>query len=132
MIPEIEVVKTTTIYGYLNNNETSFNYDIYVDFIPDEIILKYISRYDEAENAAPGTSDAMILIRSTLIDNEVLASIPRCAAFHESYNIPFQAKKSIRGTYSFDITSVTGTLPINVAAFDTYIACTLLFVKYKK
>lgn len=132
MPPEIEVFKTTTIYGALGNGVTAFTYDVYIDFIPDEIVLKYISRYDNDEHTTPNNGDPMILLRSSLVDGEILASIPRSVAFHESYNIPFPNKKAIRGTYNFILTDIDNDAPSNAVTFDTQITCTLLFIKYKK
>ena len=124
---EIDIYKTVTVSGHMGNNTNSFTSNINIEFIPDEIILKYVAKYDN-DNAA---GDLLNVIYTDLIDNNIIFSYPNSTALYEMCNTPFRNFKQIQGLYTFKVTQINGALPANYAAFDTTISMTLLFVKYK-
>jgi hypothetical protein len=125
---EIETYKTFTLKGNLYQT-TDFCYDINIEFVPDEIVLKYLTAYDEDT----ATKESILTIMTDLIDGHIIASIPKATAFHESYNIPFNNnKRPIQGCYNFSFRAIDGSNPVNSATFDMDIAMTLVFIKWKK
>ena len=124
---EIEIYKTITVSGNIGNNANTFSAYINVEFIPDEIILKYVAKYDDDQAA----SDLLDIISSDLIDNQVIFSYPSSMALYEMCNTPFRNQKPIQGLYTFTITQIDGSLPSNFASFNSFYSFTFLFVKYK-
>lgn len=127
----IENFKTVTVNSFLNIvNET--NIDLYVEFIPDEIVLKSVSVFDDTT----GPNTAMFFIKSNLIreNSNVLCSFPLVnSAFHEAYHVPFKCNEQISGTYNFQIVDAsTNGIPDSSGDFKIHFAVTLLFIKYKK
>eukprot|EP00732_Lithocolla_globosa_P007583 Lithocolla_globosa_v1_NODE_9851_length_661_cov_1215.622112.p1 type:complete len:135 gc:universal NODE_9851_length_661_cov_1215.622112:557-153(-) len=129
----IENFRTETFYDQLSGTN-SFEVDINCQFIPDEIILKNISAYDNDGTTADAAKDKMFLLKSSLItDNgSILASFPYATAYHESYHVPFKNVRPIGGTYTFTITDIEGNPPAGGGDYDTFLSVTLLFIKYRK
>eukprot|EP00732_Lithocolla_globosa_P008192 Lithocolla_globosa_v1_NODE_11378_length_513_cov_172.679039.p1 type:complete len:139 gc:universal NODE_11378_length_513_cov_172.679039:442-26(-) len=132
----IDQFKTLTLFKNiqdLSNQDATFSKEIYCEFIPDEIILKYISVYDNSVGDADSKDKMFILKTSLISDNTgILATYPQATAYHESYHLPFKNNRPINGTYNFTITDITGDNPAGGANYDVFISFTLMFVKYKK
>lgn len=125
IIENYETVDVLLTYG---NNVSSLSYEINLDFIPDEMILKNVSKFDNNNGV---TSDQMILFKTDLVNAPVFCHFPKTSSFHETYDIPFKMNKPIRGNYRFYFTKMNGDDPNNITTFDTKMAFTLLFLKYK-
>lgn len=123
----IEQYKTITLMTTIDTDESGFTKNIYVEFIPDEIVLKYVSYAMSAESANVGCFQ----LSSNLITNDmVVFTAPYALNFHESYNIPFpNYKRTINGTYLFELKTMEGNLiELDV---DLNLAFTLVFIKWK-
>jgi len=135
-IPHIDNLKTITVVGqFLYTNPsmlqpswtpTSFTSNIFVDFIPDEIILKQTTFSDENQTI----TDPMIQIKSDLIDNQILTIIPYVTANSEYCNIRFKNFKSIQGLYTFNLFGALGGALMSTQQ-NIYVSFTFEFVKYK-
>eukprot|EP00732_Lithocolla_globosa_P002044 Lithocolla_globosa_v1_NODE_1204_length_2791_cov_31.125457.p5 type:complete len:100 gc:universal NODE_1204_length_2791_cov_31.125457:1057-1356(+) len=89
------------------------------------VVLKTISTRNEST-----LNDDIILIKSSVIDNNILLSLPDVLTVQETYNNPFKCNKSINGLHSFTLSKIDGT-PFTHDGW-IHIAITLLFVKWKK
>jgi hypothetical protein len=126
----IENYETVDVYlAYVG--VTTKDFEINLDFTPDEMILKNVSKYDFDAAIDGNTSDAIIFLKTDLINSPTLCHFPRSVGFHETYDIPFKINKSINGKYRFFLTRSDNKEPTNKAVFNTFIALTLLFIKYK-
>eukprot|EP00732_Lithocolla_globosa_P002778 Lithocolla_globosa_v1_NODE_1946_length_2247_cov_3.497263.p2 type:complete len:109 gc:universal NODE_1946_length_2247_cov_3.497263:1268-1594(+) len=81
----IENFKTVTVNSFLNIvNET--NIDLYVEFIPDEIVLKSVSVFDDTT----GPNTAMFFIKSNLIrENSNVLAHSRLGIAHFTKHITY-------------------------------------------
>eukprot|EP00732_Lithocolla_globosa_P006860 Lithocolla_globosa_v1_NODE_8280_length_839_cov_26.331633.p1 type:complete len:141 gc:universal NODE_8280_length_839_cov_26.331633:227-649(+) len=127
----IENFHTETYSKYLFN-VASWNENIYIDFIPDEIILKNITVYDDTTDHANNTK--LFLVKSSLNNRKgTMASFPQIQAFHENYHTPYKNNNQINGSYEFKITDINGNAPSPDAVnFKIHIAITIVFAKYRK
>jgi len=135
-IPHIDNLKTITVVGqFLYTNPsmlqpswtpTSFTSNIFVDFIPDEIILKQTTFSDENQTI----TDPMIQIKSDLIDNQILTIVPYVTANSVYCNIRFKNFKSIQGLYTFNLFGALGGALMSTEQ-NIYVSFTFEFVKYK-
>jgi len=99
--------------------ETSWTQNIYIDFIPDELIVKsYLYLSD-------GKEDGVSFIFSDLV-NDVLCPVAETIPCYLS--TPFLLKRPINGTFTFKVLDSLGALT-NGRQGDIYIC--LEFVKYK-
>ena len=123
---KIEIQKVLTLVGSCGNGQNTFTCHISnLHFTPDEVRLKYISKYDLAR------SDNIMLLKSDLSNTgDTLATFPKYTTFSEYYDIPFTLGRPIHGNINFSFTKIDGTVPTNIATFDTKIAITFLFIKY--
>ena len=132
----IDQFKTLTFSAQiedLTNQDATFSKEINCEFIPDEIILKYVSVYDNSTGDADSKDKMFILKSSLLSDNTgILATYPQATAYHESYHLPFKNMRPVNGTYNFLITDIFGNKPAGGANYDVFISFTMMFVKYKK
>eukprot|EP00732_Lithocolla_globosa_P003954 Lithocolla_globosa_v1_NODE_3407_length_1681_cov_654.876999.p3 type:complete len:136 gc:universal NODE_3407_length_1681_cov_654.876999:782-1189(+) len=125
--------RTETFYENLSGTNT-FSENIYLDFIPDEIILKNISYYDDDGTTAVAAKTKLFVLKSTLVSDNSgnIATFPLASAYHEQYHIPFRNVRPIGGTYTFTLTDVDGAAPGGGGNFDLFIGITLTFVQYAK
>jgi len=124
---EIVNYKTITVTGYMGNNENSFTSDINLDFQPDEVVVKLII-FDNAINVI---TDRIYIIKTDLIDNNILAPLEAATGFIQPINIPYKINKSINGQYTFSIWNYDGSEPDDIADFEVALGITLTFIKYK-
>eukprot|EP00732_Lithocolla_globosa_P001458 Lithocolla_globosa_v1_NODE_732_length_3370_cov_317.275935.p3 type:complete len:129 gc:universal NODE_732_length_3370_cov_317.275935:438-52(-) len=124
---DIETYTTEVIDAGIPADQSSFTRDIYLDFQPDDIILKAITT-PSIDGSVPSNLN-MFFIRSNLIDNGTLASIPVTDKYHETYNNVYKNNKQINGTYSFNLYDVDDD-PFSYDDLFT-VAITLTFVKWK-
>ena len=117
------------VNNIFGNNVTSFTKEIYIEFIPDEIILKFISITDDNANAQSGC----YLIKTNLVESSNLITFPAAAGYAESVDIPFRNSKPINSTYLFDIFKVDGTKPTGngLTGMNLSLSLTFLFIKFK-
>ena len=125
MNPNQKVIQVT---GTIGNNQNSFNFNINVEFEVSEVRILYVSKYD-VDNA---NSDYTVLLRSTLFNNQAVLSFPRTASYYQFFNIPIQINKTLNGIYNFELVKYDGSLPTNIASFNTFLSITLLFVGKEK
>jgi hypothetical protein len=129
-MPEILTYKTYTISNVFGNNETTFTKDIFVDFEPDEIVLKYLA-YSDDNTALEG---GMYSLKCDMFNTEgnVLINFPADSNFAETLDIPFKNNsKNLNGTRTFSISKLNNGAIEEVATMDLSISFTLLFVKFK-
>eukprot|EP00732_Lithocolla_globosa_P008078 Lithocolla_globosa_v1_NODE_11069_length_538_cov_120.681159.p1 type:complete len:136 gc:universal NODE_11069_length_538_cov_120.681159:511-104(-) len=124
---------TETYYALLDTSNY-WNENIYIDFQPDEIILKNISIYDADTTTTEANKTKMFLLKSNLVSdkNGVIATFPLAQAYHESYQLGFKNTRPIGGTYEFRVTAFDNTVPAGGGNFGMYVGVTLMYVKYKK
>lgn len=127
MPKEIETFKTILIKNIFGNNQSSFRRNINIEFIPDEIVLKHVAMSDDNANAEEGN----YLIKSNIIDQYELISIPANSMFCESVDIPFKNSKPITGDFEFTISKINGNAPTQIATMNLSISLTLLLIKFK-
>jgi len=123
-----EMLNNIVFNSYYNN--ASFTYDINVEFIPDEVVLKYVSY----NNISALNTDHMLFLRSNLIPgNPVLFSFPNASKYNEALDIPFKLKSPVNGSYNFNFVTILGKPPSMalIPYFSIEIAFTLLFIKFK-
>ena len=123
----IKTYKTYTFYAIVADNTNSFNLNINLDFIPDELSLK---NFTYATATPFGSS---IIIKSNLISNDgILITIPgvdTTTCVSSVLNIPFNNQgRPINGTYTFTLLNFSNQ-QANVFA-DTEISFTIQFIKY--
>ena len=136
MQPEIESYKIITVYGYCGNNVNSFTFPIEIEFVPNEVVLKYFNLYDYDSEHAGG----LYFINTDLIYNKPLVSYPGCTAMNELFNTPFILNTPVNRIYTFTINSLYVanvaninilSTPSNIATFSTEVSFVLMFIKYK-
>ena len=120
--------KVVFINGSIGNNANSFTQEINVEFQPSEVKLLYVVRQDNDAHVA----DPVTILRSSLIDNNILITFPDTGTYYEKFEIPFPLNKSINGLYTFEILTINGNRPLNIATYDTTISLCLLFTGNKK
>jgi len=132
MVKEIENFKTEMINIHFVSKNIE-HYKINVEFAPDEIVLKYISIFD---NDGANTRN-MYIIKSNLVEGGNLISLPgptdgTNTNYTESVDIPFNNRgRPISGTYEFSITEMDGTIPTNKDTIDYMMCLTFIFIKFK-
>lgn len=125
---EILNYKTITVTGHLGNNQNSFTFNINnLEFQPDEVVVRLLL----GNNELGAITDYMYIIKSDLVDNNVLAPMSATAVILEPVNIPHKLVKPINGIYTFSIYNYDGTIPGDIALFNLTIGISLLFIKYK-
>jgi len=128
-IPDIEYIKTVTVSGnwnYANPPGDTFFAPINVEFIPDEIKLKYVAYYDSDTNA----TDALTIIKSSLVDNHTIFAFPGLISLNQQVDFRFRNFKQIQGEYTFSIARYNGNQIQNIATVDSYVSLTFEFIKY--
>jgi hypothetical protein len=128
----LDLIKTVTIVGAFNDTN-SFQYQINVPFPVDDVIIKYLCFHNEG---GPDPVNGLVIpdgpylsvIRSDLIDNNVLATFPLVENFFETMNTPFRLSNSnVNNTYTFTVTDILG----NIFPFtDLDATIVLVFIKY--
>ena len=124
---EIETYKTVMINNKFGNNQNSFNKSIYVEFIPDEIVLKFISAQDNNANDEEGS----YLLRTNLVEPFDLISFPASSGYAESVDIPFRSTKPINSNYEFNLSKVDGGAIARLTTMNLSVSLTFLFIKFK-
>jgi hypothetical protein len=130
-IPGVEAIKTHTVSGnwvYTNTPGDTFLANIDVEFIPDEIRLVHVSYYDKDTN----TSDAVTLVKSSLIDGRTLFSFSGVTSFDQYYNIRYRNFKQIQGGFTFSLYGYTGAQILNIATVNSIVSMTFEFIKYRE
>jgi hypothetical protein len=115
----LEVRKNIVIQNTFNNSSRFTQTINTVNFIPDEVIVKYIN-YSTADGEAFGTS-----IYTDMV-SDVIGSI--CAPTFVSANLTYTLRKPISGQYYFELLDTAGQ-PVNNRGGDLFIH--LEFVKYR-
>jgi hypothetical protein len=111
-------------------NSTTCSAYIDLNFIPDVVILKNISVYNDDEVSAQ-VEPIYIITSDLLNDPTIMIHFPDSTYYHGIQNIPFSLKKQISGKYIFRVLNMQMSTPITSANFSMSCAMTLLFVKYK-
>jgi len=123
-MPQIESYKTVVISGHYGNNVIPIN----IEFEPDEVIVKTLSAFN-GDTGNPNSG--MLLLRTDLCKDSILAHIPLNEVTYQVINTPFLLRKPVNDVYFFSLTDITGALPEDIATFDFQLALTLQFIKYK-
>lgn len=131
---EVELFETVFISGVLGANQNKISKKFDLEFPVDEIILKYVSIYDNGAYSAGGAlqSPPTTYIKSSMLGvSDILCSYPATFAFHESFNIPFKpTSKYIKGIYDFTFFKPDNSL-IGDGNTDLTVNICMLFIKYK-
>lgn len=144
-MPQVENFKTVTLYGSLTSG-SSFNKSIYLEFQPDEVVVKSF--------CFSMSIDSPILISSDLINNEILLVIPDnysetsttgtgtlgvsnlsydsigetyTPCFSFNVNTPHKITKPVQGQYTFNCKNYDNT----DSTLSGVYTITITFVKYK-
>jgi len=127
MLRAVETHKTVFLNNKFDNNQKSFEKNINVEFIPDEIIVKYITVKNDNIVAEKG----VYMLKTNLVRDEILISFPCRTTFTSSVDIPFKNYDRINGTYSFTLNKIDYSGIANLANMDLSLSLVLMFVKYK-
>ena len=118
----VEVRKNVIIPFTIALNQSSYTYNINtVEFIPDEVNVKYINY----SSAVPELG-SVTLVYTDLVSDYIASFIGNNIQIQP--NCTFTLRKPIKGNYRFDIQDVTGTPEIARAG---EFAMHLEFIKYK-
>ena len=115
--------ETTVISSTLAINQTVFSEYINLEFIPDQVVLKTLS----VLNASTQQPENYML-RSSLIDDKILLSVPDAGIVQETYNNPYKCQKPINSTFNFRLVKIDNT-PFTHDGL-LHISITLLFIKW--
>lgn len=139
-------IKTVVVAGSMPNNTPELSKFINVEFQPDEVIIKRISRWDNDEDNA----DTVVLLNTDLVYPNTIytyaaesnASLddasPAITTYYnrqgtnDNVESVFKINGSVNSTYRFWFTRYDNAPVSNLASFDTRIAITLVFIEYKK
>jgi len=127
MTREVETYKTVFINNKFENDENTFSKNINVEFIPDEIVVKYICVNDDNTNTETG----IYTLKTNLIREEDLITFPAFHNFSQQVDIPFKNYDRINGTYSFKLGKLDETAIAELDTMDLSLSLVLLFVKFK-
>lgn len=129
---EIETYKTVMVDLLFVNTPPDFyinrySTDIYVEFTPDEIVLKHIAVKNDTDVA--DVDLGMYKIRSSLVGNNYIISFPANSSYAEAVDIPFKNSNPISSVYDFNLIGTATNSPSN----DVILTATLtfLFIKFK-
>jgi hypothetical protein len=95
--------------------------DIFVDFVPDVIVLKFLTMYDASTAGPPLTT-----IVSDLV-NGPLTAVPFSTASYEQQNVIFKNTRPINGMFTFNLDG-NGS---GVHDGELSIALQIMFARYK-
>lgn len=121
---DYDLYTTEIIYGTITASSSTFTFNLNINHHVDELVLKTISVYN---NASAGNE--LINIRSDLINNKIIASIPESVSLLEMVNNPFYINKQISGQYTFSLKKLDETYYTSDG--DIQIALTICFAKRK-
>ena len=134
---EIENWKVIVADVFFDKSSTA-SVPIYCEFIPDEIVLKYVSVVDNSSQ----TNTNIYLFSSDLFNGQIFFSFAcnidpatnGLTLYNEQINTPFQMKNGqmINGNYTFSIQSSSKYAEITPAQIEIHMMLTLMFVKNKK
>ena len=120
----IEQYQTQTISTILAIDAHTFTSDIYLNFQPDQIILKSIHTAD-----ASTIGDTLSILESTIVDGRTMCAIS--AAFRDViYNIPFKNTRMLNGTHTFSLKNANGDAITHNRAIP--ISITMIYIKYRE
>eukprot|EP00732_Lithocolla_globosa_P006785 Lithocolla_globosa_v1_NODE_8119_length_859_cov_306.317164.p1 type:complete len:127 gc:universal NODE_8119_length_859_cov_306.317164:448-68(-) len=122
---DTETYTTEVFYSDIPAGQSEFTEDIFLDFQPDDIILKTIAYSNSGTIGDP----SLFYIRSNMFKSAVIASIPSVANYQETYNKVFKNDHMISGTYSFKLENTAGEAFVSDDVI--YLAMTFTFVKWK-
>lgn len=145
-LKDIQNIKTITLtIEYVTEN--SENVMINVEFIPDFVIVKSVSIFDNDNEVQ---SLQIFQVKSSLISDNtslftfpkggsnrvfdgtnIIDSIPTLFTQHLKPETIFKLYNPVNGLYSFTVLNQLGKRPLNVASFNMTILLTLEFVKLK-
>lgn len=133
-MPQIENTKTITVS--LNfEAKIEDSREIFCEFQPDEIILKYVSLYDNS----PQLDTNLISFSSSLFNNQNFFTFATPIQndtspifYNEQINTPFKVNSSnVNGLHSFSLKSLYPFANITPADVSVRVAFTFIFIKYK-
>lgn len=127
MTREVETYKTVFINNKFEANQKSFTKNINVEFLPDEIIVKYLSLNDDNVNIEYG----MYTLKTNLVREDILICFPPASSFTTSLDIPFKNYDRINGTYSFTLNKIDNSEIDEMATMNLSLSLVLMFVKFK-
>lgn len=117
----------SAIPGFTLNTSSYFSHAFYeVNFIPDEIVLKYCS----VKSNGPAIYNQLCKIDCSFLGNKTLLSIPINYTFHENFNIPFKKTTFTIGEHQFYIKNIFDR-DISYELNNLQITMCFLFIKYK-
>ena len=134
---EIENMKTIVTSCYFDAI-TNVSSSLFCEFVPDEIVLKYVSIVDvSAQN-----NTHIYQLSSSLLDNQIFYTFATelnaagngTVMYNEQVNTPFfhKNKQNIQGNYSFTLSSYPGDTNLNAANTNVYFSLTFVMFKYKE
>ena len=125
---EIETFKTVHLFGNFSDDPSETIFNINIPFEVDEIILKYVTFYNNAGGTPQGPDGPELCIVKSNLINDIVFSFPLTRAFFEGFNTPFKTTtRRIQGDYEFKIVDgITGS-----DAEFTNFKMTLVFVFVK-
>lgn len=142
MSKEIENFKTVIVKGVMVNNAPFLNFNLNIEFNPDEVIIKRISLQDaDADNA-----DSIWFINTDMVFPNVIHSYAPMYTYDNAGtpilvnyycdncepNTRFKITQPMNSLFKLWITNIFNAPPKNVATFSMAIALTLEFIQYKK
>ena len=128
-----EVINRQTIFISSNhqNDNATFNKDIFLDFNPDEVILRYFSFIpDQTGNAANDSNDDLAMIQCDKLRDKLIVFPVDNYDYHSTSftpNIHFKITTSIDGIWNF---TLTNPLNNNLSQIYGKISFCLEFIKY--
>ena len=151
MNKELENYKTITVFGLFNKSPTCTS-TIYCEFQSDEIVLKSIEVYDTDIVNEITNGELMFLIRSSMVDNQILYHFTHQTVYEDlsgfefnqvcsspnahNLDVKFKTPNLYNGQHSFtlSVVNINGieAAPTNASTLDTTFVMTFEFRKYKK
>lgn len=117
---------TMTFSKVLSANTWSWTQDVYLSFIPDQVILKCVNINNKST-----TGPDIMLFQSTLTRPEVMTSVLTTQTYAQVTDHVFKNNdQTINGTHTFTLRTIDGSTALHDD--NLLISCSFIFIKYKK
>lgn len=118
------------LYFKSNLPSSSISLRVDVEFVPDEVILKYVSTVDT--NSINNRHSKFYKLSTSIVNGDTLFTFPAGVAFHENYNIPFTLNKTIKNMHTFHFKDIYDNGVTDDKPFNIQLSFCLLFVRYRR
>lgn len=123
-MPTVEVRKNVMIS--FGGGADTFTCPINIDFIPDELIVRGITRWNG------GSAQWLTVIATDLVQDRYLGFYNEAATDSSAIGATFTIGKQVKGTYTFQILEIlTGVNQYSLKSLAGDVCIHLEFVKYK-